>query len=167
MEKILIIYYSLEGNTKLIADNIARALNADVLRLTPVKDLKSDGGAKFFWGGKQVMMRQKPKLKPFDKDPLKYDVIFIGTPVWVSTFAPALRSFFSATKLSGKKIALFCTSGGGKSKAIDNMKKILVGNEILGGIEFQEPLTHNPEQSAKLAVEWALSLTPLTVVHQI
>jgi flavodoxin len=38
--KILIIYYSLEGNTKLIADTLERALNADTLRLEPIKDIK-------------------------------------------------------------------------------------------------------------------------------
>lgn len=160
-EKILVVYYSLEGNTQFIAEKIAGIMNADLLRLSPFKSLKAKGAGKFFWGGKQVFMRQKPALEPFDKDPQDYNIIFIGTPVWVSSFAPALRSFFSKVKLQGKKVALFCTSAGGKSKANGNMAKFLVGNQILGEIELQEPLTHDPQQSAAEAVEWAQNLVPL------
>ncbi len=168
MEKILVVYYSLEGNTKLIAENVARAINADVMRLSPVKDLHAKGGAKFFWGGKQVLMHQKPKLKPLDKDPLNYDVIFIGTPVWASTFAPAIRSFFASVKIQGKKVAFFCTSGSGNTKTLANLKKMLSpgGNQILGGIELQEPLTHNIEKAVNQAVEWATKLVPLLIAQQ-
>ena len=35
--KNLVIFYSLEGNTKLIASTIARAINADVLELKTKK----------------------------------------------------------------------------------------------------------------------------------
>lgn len=48
--KNLVIFYSLEGNTKLIASTIARAINADVLELKTkrnivIKDLKNISGA--------------------------------------------------------------------------------------------------------------------------
>lgn len=44
--KSLVIYYSLEGNTKLIADTIKNELNSDVLELRTknnilIKDLKN------------------------------------------------------------------------------------------------------------------------------
>ena len=35
--KIIIVYYSLEGNTDFVAQKIASELNADILRLSPKK----------------------------------------------------------------------------------------------------------------------------------
>ncbi|OLS14754.1 MAG: flavodoxin [Promethearchaeota archaeon CR_4] len=160
MVKILVIYYSLEGNTQLIAENIAKTVNADVLRLVPEKDIKSTGGRRFFWGGKQVVMKEKPVLKPFDKNPLEYDLLFIGTPVWAWSFTPALRSFFSEVKLQGKKIAIFCTHSGGMRKTLANIKNKLAGNEILGEIDFIDPLK-NPATHVSKAMEWARNLITL------
>ena len=39
--KKLIIFYSFEGNTKLIAENIAKAIDADILELKPEKEVKT------------------------------------------------------------------------------------------------------------------------------
>ncbi|OLS12871.1 MAG: flavodoxin [Promethearchaeota archaeon CR_4] len=158
MVKILVCYYSFEGNTHFIAEHIARAVNGELLRLVPVKDLHSKGGAKYFWGGKQVTFRQKPALTPYDKNPADYDVLFVGTPVWFYTFTPALRSFFSQVKLQGKWIALFCAHGGSKGKTLENMKKALPGNQFLGQIDFMEPLSNNPETCGKQVADWAQGL---------
>ena len=158
MVEILVVYYSFEGNTHLIAESIAHTVNGDLLRLVPVKDLQSKGSSKYFWGGKQVTFRQKPVLQPLEKNPAGYDVLFLGTPVWFYTFTPALRTFFSEVKLQGKKIALFCAHGGSKRKTLENMKKALPGNEFIGQIDFQEPLTNNPEACAKQAADWAREL---------
>ncbi|MHA2009864.1 MAG: flavodoxin family protein [Promethearchaeota archaeon] len=82
MVKVLVVFYSLTGNTKLIAESIKDALDTDILELKPVKELNPEGGSKFFWGGYQSTMKLKPKLKDFDLNPLEYDLIIIGTPVW-------------------------------------------------------------------------------------
>ena len=41
--KILVIFYSFEGNTKLIAENIAETINADILELKPRKETLMGG----------------------------------------------------------------------------------------------------------------------------
>ena len=53
--KTIIIYYSLEGNTESVAKKIAKELDADLLHLEPVKAYPSEGGRKYFWGGKAVI----------------------------------------------------------------------------------------------------------------
>ncbi|MFX0059578.1 MAG: flavodoxin family protein, partial [Candidatus Heimdallarchaeota archaeon] len=95
MSRILIVYYSLTGHTKFIAETIKAAINADILALKPVKELKSDSSMKYMWGGAQATMKKKPKLEEFSIDPLAYDLIFLGTPVWAWTFTPPIRSFLS------------------------------------------------------------------------
>lgn len=155
MNKKLVIYYSLTGNTRFIAEIIGSEINADLLELKPVKEIKIRGLVTFISGGRQVMMKEKPKLLPLSKNPNDYDVIFIGTPVWAWNFSPPIRSFFGQIKLQNKRVGLFCCHGGQVGKTLTNMQKALDGNEILGTIDFFEPLKNNPEKNTALAAKWA------------
>lgn len=153
--KKIVIFYSFEGDTKMIAENIAQAIGADILELKPKQDLKSKGFMKYVWGGKAAMTHEQPELLPLDKDINSYDILFIGTPVWAWTYAPALNTFFSAHLLLDKKIALFCCHGGGKGKIFDHMKDALKDNQILGEVDFQDPLKNNTDENIKKAKKWA------------
>ncbi len=153
--KKLVVYYSLDGNTRFIAGAIAEASGADMLELKLRNQPELKGFMKFFWGGRQVFTKQRPQLLAFEKDPQDYDVIFIGTPVWAFTYAPALASFFEQVNLRGKKIALFCCSGGGKGRILENMKDSLSGNEFVGEIHFVEPLRRDSKHCEEAARQWA------------
>ncbi|MFH1283651.1 MAG: flavodoxin [bacterium] len=153
--KTLVIFYSFDGNTKLIAESIAEEINAELAELKQKDEPKSKGFMKYFWGGRQALMRKKPELLPLDKKTEEYDVIFIGTPVWAWTYAPPLNTFFSISSFSGKKIALFCCHGGGKGKIFDKMKEALPDNQFLGEIDFLEPIKNNKEDSIQKAKKWA------------
>ena len=153
--KKVVIFYSFEGNTKLMAENIAKTIDADLLELKQKKEIKSKGFMKYVWGGKAAIMKTKPELLPFDKDIQEYDVLFIGTPVWAWTYAPPLNTFFASHSLLNKKIALFCCHGGGKGKIFDKMKEALKDNQILGEIDFKEPLKNNPGANVQKAKKWA------------
>jgi len=100
--KVLVVYYSLDGNTKYLAESIAECVGADFLQLKPVKDIKNNK-MKYFFGGKQATMRAKPELQPFDLNSGEYDIIIIGTPVWASTMTPAVRTFLNKIDLKDKK----------------------------------------------------------------
>jgi len=153
--KKLIVYYSLEGNTRCIARLIAETVGADLLELKPKDDISPTGFSRFLKGGGQVMKKAQPELLPFDKRPEDYDCLIIGTPVWAWSYAPALATFFSSTALKDKKIALFCCSGGGPGKTLEKMKGKLAGNEFIGEIEFIDPARRNKEQNAEKAKAWA------------
>jgi len=155
---ILVVYYSFEGNTEFIAQAIAEATNGDILKIMPVKELASKGFFKFIWGGRQAVMKTKPELEPFSVNPLDYNTIFIGTPVWASTFSPPIRSFIDKAQLKGKKIAIFCSHDGGPKNTLDKMANTLNENKIIGEMEFLHPLKSDPEQKALDAVKWAQKL---------
>lgn len=126
-----IVYYSMSGNTKYVADKIADGLKAsgevDIIRIEPKKTYPDKGAKKFFWGGKSAVMGETPALQPYEFDIEKYDRIIFGTPVWASNFVPPLRTFIKDNpKVGNKKIAVFtCFSGGGADKAIEKMKKYI------------------------------------------
>lgn len=152
--KKLVVYYSLEGNTRYIAENIASEIGADVLELKPVADIKNSRFTKYLWGGRQVVMGKKPELEKLSLDPLDYDAIFIGTPVWAFSFSPAINTFLSGFEIRGKKIALFCCNGGSKGKTFANLQERLKDNILIGEIEFMEPIKGEAAKATQ-AREWA------------
>lgn len=156
--KSLIIYYSLGGNTKFIANQIKLETGSDILELKPVKDLLPKGLSKYIWGGKQVVMNEKPELMPYNINLDEYEHIFIGSPVWVASFAPAIKTFLSENKIVNKKIIMFCCSGGGIGNFFNKFKKEFVGNDIISQVEFIEPLKANKEEVINKVKEFLNSL---------
>lgn len=126
-----IVYYSMSGNTKYVADKIADVIKTsgevDIIRIEPKKAYPDKGAKKFFWGGKSAVMGETPALQPYEFNIEKYDRIIFGTPVWASNFVPPIRTFINDNPdVKDKKIAVFtCFSGGGADKAIDKMKKYI------------------------------------------
>lgn len=155
MVKVLVVYYSLTGNTKLIAETISDTINGDILELKPVKELSAEGSMKYVWGGYQASMKKKPKLKVFDTNPLEYDLIFLGIPVWAWRYSPPIRSFLSMIDLSGKKVALWTCSAGDGIKAMSRFKEALKKANIVGEIRFKEPKQHETEEAKEKVASWA------------
>jgi flavodoxin len=156
--KTLIVYFSLDGNTALVAAGIGRALGADLLELKLAEEKKRKGLAKYVWGGRQVFSRVKPALKPFTVKPLDYDLLIVGGPVWAGSPAPALLTFLSEADIKGKKAAVFCCHRGGKGEALSKLKALLAGNTIVGEIDFRNPLKSGAETWASKAADWAKRL---------
>ena len=136
-----IIYYSMSGNTEFAAEKIAKKLEADVIRIEPVKAYPDKGVKKFFWGGKSAVMGEEPELLPYDFQAEQYDTIIIGTPIWASSFAPPIKTFLSKNRnITDKKIAVFtCFSGGGADKAIEKMKKFIGVDTFLAELILVDP----------------------------
>ncbi len=149
------MYYSLTGNTRLIAEAIRKELGADVLELHPVKGLKAGKFTTFMWGGAQAKMHKKPELQAYDTKVNDYDLVFLGTPVWAWTCSPPVRSFIEKEKLAGKKVAIWCCAGADGIKGLARFEKTLPRSTIVGKTIFTEPLTHQPEETARRAKEWA------------
>lgn len=152
--KTLIVYYSMEGNTDYMAGRIAEKLDADTLRIEPVKAYLSKGFLKFLWGGKSAIMEEKPKLKPYDADLSQYDRIIFGTPVWASNITPPLRTFALENKeeLRGKKLAAFvCEAGSGGETAIEKLGSLvgLEGDGFEASAIFIDPKSHPSEENEK------------------
>ena len=152
--KILIIYYSLDGNTHMIANQIQTAVNGTVLRLKPVHDINKKGLFKILAGGRQIFKNEKPELESFDINPQEYDLIFIGTPVWAGSFAPALNTFLSDISIKDKNIVLFCCSRGGEGKVFTKLREKLHGNNIISEMEFTSPLKKDPNEINAKVKAW-------------
>ena len=140
--KTLIVYYTLEGNTHYAAKKIASQLDADVLRVKPVKTYPRKGFRKFLWGGKSAVMAETPELEPYTFDASAYDRIVFGFPVWAGNVTPPLRTFIKENDLSGKRFAAFaCQSGAGAEKAFEKLKAALGIRELDAELVLVDPKT--------------------------
>lgn len=150
----LVVFYSLEGNTNLVARRIAETVSADVLEITTMFTPSTKGMYRYIWGGKSAMMKELPEIESFEIVPEEYDLIFLGSPVWAWTFAPPVRTFLKKHNLAGKKIALFMCHGGGPGKAVKKLQGAVSGT-VLGEILLRDPLKMNTAVQLKKAGEWA------------
>jgi flavodoxin len=157
--KTLVIYYSYNENSTLIADLLKMSANADTLRLEVENEKHRKGFLKYFFGGWQVVLGKKPTLKPLTVNFDDYELIVIGGPVWAGSPAPALLSFLTKYPLKDKKVALFCCCASGDAgMVIERMKALLKGNVVEGEIVFQNPLTNNRNEVAKKVGVWIKEL---------
>jgi flavodoxin len=152
--KAAVIYYSYDGNCGLIAEKIKETLNADLLELKSEDNKKRKGLVKYIWGGRQVLSRATPSLKPYTINIEQYDLVIIGGPVWAGSPVPALNTFLGQTRIRGKKIALFCCHAGSKGKIFEKIKGMLPENTFLGEIDFVTPLKGDRRETEKKLSGW-------------
>lgn len=112
-KKVLIAYYSWSGNTKKVAEEIKEKTNGTLFRIETVNPYPSEYRATTEQAKKEINNGFRPELKQKIPDLSQYDLIFIGSPNWWGTIAPAISSFLAASDLSNKIVIPFITHGGG------------------------------------------------------
>ena len=111
------------GNTKIVADYISAFTGADQFE---IKTSKYDGMAYKPLCDLAKKEQQNGELPPFEGsvDVKKYDVVFIGGPVWWGTYPQVMFTFFKKYDLSGKTIIPFTThEGSGLGSCVKDVKK--------------------------------------------
>lgn len=132
--KMLVLYYSQTGNTKVVAQEIATKLGADMEEIVAVEPYDGDFQATIERGMKELKEGVFPEIQPLKADVTKYDVVFIGYPIWFGTYAPPVITFLNQVDLSGKKIFPFCTFGsGGLESSVKDLAEAEPTAEILPG----------------------------------
>jgi len=103
--KIAVVFYSMSGNTEYIASAVANETGADLIKIEPVVPYPDKGFKMFFHGGRGAIFGETPKLKEYEFDAQKYDLIVFGTPIWAGNAAPPVHTFMEDNKnaLKGKK----------------------------------------------------------------
>jgi len=117
--KILVVFYSRTGNTRRVGEEIAKNLNADIDEIIDKK--KRSGIIGWLRCGKDAFFKKLTEIEN-KKRPEEYDVAIIGTPVWMGTISPAIRTYLSQNKFN--KTAFFCTCTTDKSKTFNEMEKL-------------------------------------------
>ena len=111
--KMLVLYYSQTGNTKVVAEEIATKLGTDIEEITMVNPYDTGFRATIDRCMQEREQGVIPDIQPVKANIADYDIIFLGFPVWFGTYAPPVQKFLLGADLSGKKIVPFCTFGSG------------------------------------------------------
>ena len=111
--KVLVAYYSWSGNTKEVANAIHKQVGGDLFEIQTVEAYPSEYSETTAQAKKEINEGFRPKLKGSVDNMAQYDVVFIGSPNWWGTIAPAVSSFIEAYDLNGKTVIPFITHGGG------------------------------------------------------
>jgi flavodoxin len=156
MPKSLVIYYSRTGNTKFVAERIASELGAEIEEVSDLKNRK--GWLRFLKAGYDATLGKETKISEAKKSPRDFELIAVGTPVWNSRPSPATRTYLRRIDLSGKKVAVFCTSEGtGSEKALARLKSLIPNGNIVGAITISKTLEDQEETENKISA-WCKGL---------
>lgn len=139
-EKTLVVYFSYTaGNTKGIAQKVAKALNADIVELQPVKPYSRNYDEVVEQGEREVQKGYLPPLKPLGVNVADYDRIIVGSPTWWYSPAPVVMSFLKQNDFKGKTVVPFMTNAGWPGHVLYDMTKAATANgaKVENGHEFR------------------------------
>ena len=95
----------------------------------------------------------RPEIKG-DIDIDKYDVIFVGYPIWWSDMPMPVYTFLEAHQYEGKTIIPFCThEGSGLANTENYLRNVCKGAEVLNGLAIRGRIAQNEQEKAKEEVE--------------
>ena len=141
----LVAYFSATGTTAKAAKALANAVGGELYEIKPAIPYTS---ADLNWMDKNsrssVEMKDvnsRPALADKDAPVSKYDVIFLGFPVWWYVAPTILNTFLENYDFAGKTIVLFATSGSsGLGKSAAGLRPSAPGAKIVDGRMLNGPL---------------------------
>jgi hypothetical protein len=107
--QVLVVYYSLTGNTARVATDLAKRLDADVESIRD--EQHGTGGFGLVRAAFDAWRKAPARIGATRFDPSKYAITLIGTPVWVGQMTPAVRAYLGAMRGKLRSAAFFVTSG--------------------------------------------------------
>ena len=140
----LVAYFSASGVTREVAQNLAKAANADIYEIKPAVPYSD---ADLNWMDKNarstVEMKDRnsrPEMVDDDFSVDKYDTVYLGFPIWWYIAPTIVNTFLEKHDFSNKTIILFATSGGSRfGGSVENLKNsVSTTTKIIEGRLFNE-----------------------------
>ena len=134
MKDVLCIYYSRTGKTRQAMEEIAAALDAELVEITDGQD--RSGWRGFLRSGMEAMRHSTRPLQHFDTErPLEdYRLVVLGTPVWAGRCSSVIRAFLKRRGLEPKRVAYVLTRDSDKryEEVYDQMDQYTAAPHLFG-----------------------------------
>jgi NAD(P)H-dependent FMN reductase len=120
---VLVVYFSRTGHTRVLAEGIARALDAD---LEEIRD-HTDRGGILGWlrSGLETVIEASAEIDAPRHDPARYEAVVVGGPVWNSSVSTPVRTWLWLERDHLPALACFASYGGfGAERALAQMAAI-------------------------------------------
>ena len=114
--KTLVVYYSASGNTKDVAEKIAKITEADLFEIEPVEpytddDLDwTDDDSRVSREHDDESLRDVELVSTTVDNWDSYDTVYIGYPIWWGIAAWQVDNFVKENDFTGKTVIPFCTA---------------------------------------------------------
>lgn len=133
--KILVAYFSAEkGVTAQAAGKLAEAAGADIFEIKPelpysAADLKYINPLARC--NREKLGKKDVPVAGYPVDFESYDMVLIGFPIWYGCAPNVVSTFCKGLDFSGKKVAVFATSGGsGIGKTAAKLSPYVKGAQV-------------------------------------
>lgn len=122
MKKTLVVCYSRSGTTLRVAREIATALGADLERIEEASQRAGKSG--FVVSAFETLAKGLPSIG-VRHDPRAYELVVIGTPVWLGSMCSPVRSYVFMHRGRLPRLAFFATMRGrGADSALAELKLV-------------------------------------------
>lgn len=129
MAKTIVTYFSASGVTEKVAKELAKIADADLFEIKPQIPYSN---ADLKWMNplarcnKEKFGKKDVPVEGCVEHMEEYDLVLIGFPIWYYGAPNVVNTFVKDYDFSGKKIALFATSGGSDiGKSAEKLKPYL------------------------------------------
>ena len=146
-----------KGNTAIVAEMIAEITDADLFEILPMDDHYPITYSELTDVAKK---EQNEKARPeYSKEVLdlkRYDVIFIGAPVWWGDWPMIMYTFFenNALSLAGKTLVPFSThEGSGLSGFDKKLSDVCPESDVAKGLAMRGNDAQNRQDNVKESIE--------------
>ncbi|MCQ2336837.1 MAG: flavodoxin [Paludibacteraceae bacterium] len=126
-KSVLVAYFSVTGNTKKVATELAAAVGADAWEIIPLVPYTEEDLDYKNPKSRSTIEMQDPYERPTIKmctDIRSYKVIFLGFPIWWGVCPKIINSWIENNDLTGKIMVPFATSGSSQiAPAVEYLRK--------------------------------------------
>ena len=159
MAKELVLYFSVYGTAKIVAEEIAKQTGADIREIIP--EVPYDGNRDHYNALLRVAQKEHDtNARPVIKEQLPiadYDRIYIGYPMWCYTFPMIIYTLFDQYDFSGKTIIPFNTHMGSRDGGTyQTIRELAPKAEVLTGLPVEMSDAENGPADA--VAKWLGSL---------
>lgn len=145
--KSLVVYFSWSGNTENVAKSIQSQTDSDIFEIVPATPYSDDYDTVVDLAQEEQRNNARPAISGSIENIEEYDVIYVGFPNWWGDMPMILYTFFDTYDLSGKTVALFCTSGGsGLSGTVNEVKSLEPNATVTEGLHIGSSSSSNPDR---------------------
>lgn len=139
--KILVAYFSCTNNTKGIAEKVVNVTGGELYEIVPVQPYTQEdlayGNSSCRANNEQNDPDARPAISGSVQDWAKYDVVYLGYPIWWGKAPKIIYTFLESYEFAGKTIIPFCTSGSSPiSGSLSEIKALASDATWLGGRRF-------------------------------
>lgn len=103
----LVVFYSHAGHTATVARVVADRLDATIEAIEEPRP--RNGAVGLITGGAAALFGRPSVIKPTARDPSCFDLVILGTPVWVGAPAPAINAYIERHRRALGRVAFLAT----------------------------------------------------------